>query len=61
MIAYLPELYEDELAYSWFARYFVHMYPVYASALEDLLENRNMRPDVEFVNRLSVEDRKSVV
>lgn len=60
MIAYLPELYEDELAYSWFARYFVHMYPVYASALEDLLENRNMRPDVEFVNRLSVDARAAI-
>lgn len=60
MIAYLPELYEDALAYSWFARYFAHMYPSYASALEDLLENRNMRPDVEFVNRLSVDAREAV-
>lgn len=60
MIAYLPELYEDELAYSWFARYFAHMYPSYASALEDLLENRTMRPDVGFVSRLSVDARAAI-
>lgn len=53
MISYLPELYEDELVYSWFARFFAHMYPSYTCALEDLLENRNMRADVEFLNRLN--------
>lgn len=60
MIAYFPELYESELVYSWFARYYAHMYPSYTNALEDLLENRNIRPDVEFVNRLS-EDTKKVI
>lgn len=60
MIAYFPELYEDELVYSWFARYFAHMYPSYTNALEDLLENRNIRTDVEFINRLS-EDTKAVI
>ena len=25
MIAYLPELYPDELAYSWFCRYYAHL------------------------------------
>lgn len=42
MIAYFSELYDDELAYSWFARYFAHMYPAYTSALEDLLEERTL-------------------
>lgn len=60
MIEYLPELYRDELAYSWFARYFAHMYPVYSNALEDLLENRNMRPDVEFINRLGRDARAAI-
>lgn len=60
MIAYFPELYDDELAYSWFARYFAHMYPAYTSALEDLLEERTMRVDVEFIGRLN-EDARSAI
>lgn len=60
MIAYLPELYGDELAYSWFARYFAHMYPAYANALEDLLEDKGMRPDVEFVSRLNADARQTI-
>lgn len=60
MIAYLPELYEDELAYSWFARYFAHMYPAYTSALEDLLESRYMRADVEFTGRLGGDARAAI-
>ena len=60
MIAYFPELNDEELVYSWFARYFAHMYPSYTNALEDLLENRHIRTDVEFINRLS-EDSKTVI
>lgn len=60
MIAYLPELYEDELVYSWFARYFAHMYPAYTSALEDLLESRYMRTDFEFMGRLSRDARAAI-
>lgn len=60
MIAYLPDLYEDELVYSWFARYFAHMYPSYTCALEDLLKSRNMRADMEFVNRLNTEAKTAI-
>lgn len=60
MIAYLPELHEDELVYSWFARYFAHMYPSYTNAVEDLLENRHMKADVEFLNRLNTEARNAI-
>lgn len=60
MIAYLPELYKGELVYSWFARYFAHMYPLYTCAVEDLLESRNMRADVEFLNRLNAEARAAI-
>lgn len=60
MIAYLPELYKDELVYSFFSRYFAHMYPSYTCALEDLLENRHMRADVEYLNRLNQEARHAI-
>lgn len=60
MIAYLPEIYEEELVYSWFGRYYAHMYPVYACALEDLLGKKNIRPDMEFINRLC-EDARRVI
>lgn len=60
MIAYFPELYEDELVYSWFARYFAHMYPSYINAVEDLMENRNTRTDFEFINHLDADARKII-
>lgn len=60
MIAYLPALYEDELVYSWFARYFAHMYPSYTNALEDLMENRNTRADFEFINHLNAGAKETI-
>lgn len=60
MIAYLPALYEDELVYSWFSRYFAHMYPSYTNALEDLMENRNARTDFEFINHLDADAKKII-
>lgn len=60
MIVYLPELYKGELVYSYFARFFAHMYPSYTCAIEDLLENRNMRADIEFLNRLNAEARAAI-
>lgn len=56
MIAYFPTLYPDELIYSLFARYFAKSgYMGYASAAEDLFENKTTHPDIEFINRLSDE------
>lgn len=56
MIGYMPSIYKDELVYSWFARYYVHSgHPAYVFALEDLLENRNMRVDMEFAGRLNMD------
>ena len=61
MISYMPPIYPDELVYSWFARYYVHSgHPAYVFALEDLFENRNMRPDVEFINRLDRDARAAI-
>ena len=54
MIAYLPELYPDELVYSWFCRYYAHSgYITYKSALEDILYKRHNNPSKEFLGRLS--------
>jgi len=56
VIAYFPSLYPDELLYSLFARYFVKSgYMGYASAAEDLFENKTTHPDIEFINKLSDE------
>ncbi|MEE3400002.1 MAG: TniQ family protein, partial [Eubacterium sp.] len=61
MIGYFPELYEDELVYSWIARYLVHSgYTSAADAYQDLYFNRNLRPSVELMNNL-IDDAKSVM
>ena len=54
MIGFMPAIYPDELVYSWFARYYAHSgHSAYVFAIGDLLENRYIRPDVEFLNRLN--------
>lgn len=61
MIGYFPELYEDELVYSWIARYLVHSgYTSAADAYQDLFFNKNLRPSVELMNNL-IDDAKSVM
>ena len=53
MIAFFPELYSDELLYSWFARYYVKAgYLTLTDALEDLYIHRYTKPDIEFLNEL---------
>ena len=54
MIAFFPEPYPDELLYSLFARYYVRSgYPIYRSAAEDLYQDVNISPDMEFINPLT--------
>ena len=54
MTAYFPEIYPDETVYSWFCRYWVHTgYPCYVNVLEELLENRASRVDMEFLGKLN--------
>lgn len=60
MIAYLPELYTEELFYSWMARYYCHTTPVYTNAIGDILEKRTVRPDMEFISRLNEEARGAI-
>ena len=41
MIGFMPEIYPDELIYSWFCRYLVHSgYSANKMALNDLLFNK---------------------
>ena len=61
MIGFMPEIYPDELLYSRFARYYERSgYMAYIFAEEDLFQNKNERPDVEFINRLT-QDAQSVI
>lgn len=61
MTGFMPSIYKDELVYSWFARYYVHSgHPAYVFAIEDLLERKNTRPDVEFINHLNP-DAKEII
>lgn len=54
MIGFMPSIYPDELVYSWFARYYAHSgHPAYIFAIEDLMERKNIRPNVEFINRMN--------
>ena len=61
MIGFMPSIYPDELVYSWFCRYYAHSgHSAYVFAIEDLLEKKNIRPDVEFINRLN-SDAKDII
>ena len=61
MIGFMPEIYPDELLYSRFTRYYERSgYMAYIFAAEDLFQNKNERPDVEFINRLT-QDAQSVI
>ena len=56
MIAFFPEIYPDELLYSQLARYHAHSgYMIYRSTAEDLFMNPTVRPEIDFVNRLSLD------
>ena len=54
MIAFFPEPYPDELAYSWFSRYHLQVgYPTHKAAMEDLYCKRSDIPSKEFVGNLN--------
>ena len=56
MIAVFPTVYPDELLYSQLARFYARSgYPGYTFAAEDLLENKTVRPDIEFLNAYTPE------
>lgn len=56
MIVFFPELYEDELAYSWFSRYHVHSgHLTFSATARDLFGKVNVIPSPEFVVSLTDE------
>ena len=56
MIAFFPELYEDELAYSWFSRYHVHSgYLSFSATARDLYGDTQGIPSGEFLGVFSQE------
>lgn len=62
MSVFLPELYPDELVYSWFSRFLVHEgYITNIHALEALYSNKqNDDPSKEFVGKLNQETREYI-
>ena len=62
MIAYMPGIYEDELCYSWFARYYCHSgYPAYGYALDDLFGKRTVHFSAEYISSRFSEDAKEII
>lgn len=56
MIVYLPEIYPDELVYSWFCRFYVHSgYISHKMALQDILYKKCNNPSKEFLGHLNLE------
>jgi hypothetical protein len=54
MIGFLPEIYPDELFYSWIARYYCRTgYSAYIDAIEDIFQSRTVRPDIEFLTKIN--------
>ena len=61
MIAYLPEIYPDELVYSWFCRYYVHTGCfTHKMALNELLYKKSNNPSKEFIGHLN-SDAESII
>ena len=58
MIGFLPAIYDDELVYSWFSRYYLYSgYYAATSVMLDLYDNKTIRPSVELLNNLSSETK----
>lgn len=54
MIAFFPQPYDDELLYSWLARYYVRTgYVNYIFVGDDLFKSRVQLPRIEFINNLT--------
>lgn len=56
MIGVYPDVYPDELLYSWFARYYVRSgYTSYIFAARDLFKKSTAKPSLEFLIELTDE------
>lgn len=60
-IGYLPEIYPDELVYSWISRYFVHSgHSMHSAVLREFFCKRSDNPSKEFLGNFN-EDAKNVI
>jgi len=61
MIAYLPQIYPDELVYSLFCRYYIHSgCNTHKAVLDELLYKRHCNPSKEFIGHLNVDTHKQI-
>ena len=61
MITYLPELYPDELIYSWFCRYYIHSGCfTHSMALHELFYKKHNNPNKEFIGHLNPDAEKKI-
>lgn len=61
MIGYLPELYPDELVYSWLSRYLVHSgHRLHSVVLKEFFCKRSDNPSKEFLGNLNEEAKKVI-
>ena len=61
MIGYLPELYPDELVYSWLSRYLVHSgHRLHSVVLKEFFCKRSDNPSKEYLGNLNDEAKKVI-
>ena len=61
MIAYFPEIYPDELVYSWFCRCYVHSgFSTHKALLDELLYKRCNNPSKEFLGHLNTDTQRQI-
>lgn len=61
MISFFPDVYPDELVYSWLARYGVRTgYTNYRAIADDLFTSNTAKPNLEFVMELSQDAYRAV-
>lgn len=61
MIIHLPEIYPDELVYSWFCRYYVHGgFISHKSAMQELYCKKSDNPSKEFIGNLNPAAREQI-
>ena len=61
MIAFFPDVYPDELVYSWLARYGVRSgYSHYRAIADDLFTSNTAKPNLEFIMELSQDAIKAM-
>lgn len=61
MISFFPDVYPDELAYSWFARYGVRTgYTHYRAIANDLFTSHTAKPNLEFIIELNEDAYRTI-